>query len=563
LTPQQLPKPGDVVGGKYRIERTVGHGGMSVVFEVRHRITDKRFAVKWMLPEDSGDGEMVKRFVREAKVAGRCQHPNIVEVYDIDQDGGAFFIVMELLEGESLARRLDRVGRLTVGEACRLLIPCMEGLGVAHAAGIVHRDLKPANIFVSAARGREPERAMLLDFGVSQFTTLPGAISATHTKRGAVLGTPFYMPVEQLRGQRVDHRIDVYALGVTLFEALTGQRPFQAERYVDLVIKIAEQQPTRLETLVPGIPRGVVEIVSRAMAREAVDRYSTVAEMIVALQPYQHGFDDVATLSGTPAQHSVSQAAETPLASESLARQWAASASSTRRWRWLAVTVLGLLLVALAVVGARRRESAGEREAQPRAAAKSRAEQTGAEREGAQGSAAQSPAEPVRGGAAPLPPSAAESPASALSGSEPSGSVPSGSAPSGSAPSGSVPSGNAPSIAVPSVAAPPTAAASTPAPMPPPAASDLRPASPSAAAAASTSRSTGQGSARKPNVPADPGRTASPASSPNKGSAKQPAALGESPSPTPPPDVTSPAHDGEPIHDVEGPTPVPLDRSEF
>jgi serine/threonine-protein kinase len=557
LTPQQLPKPGDVVGGKYRIERTVGHGGMSVVFEVRHRITDKRFAVKWMLPEDSGDGEMVKRFVREAKVAGRCQHPNIVEVYDIDQDGGAFFIVMELLEGESLARRLDRVGRLTVGEACRLLIPCMEGLGVAHAAGIVHRDLKPANIFVSAARGREPERAMLLDFGVSQFTTLPGAISATHTKRGAVLGTPFYMPVEQLRGQRIDHRIDVYALGVTLFEALSGQRPFQAERYVDLVIKIAEQQPTRLETLVPGIPRGVVEIVSRAMAREAVDRYSTVAEMIVALQPYQHGFDDVATLSGTPTQHGVSQAAETPLASESLARQWAASASSTRRWRWLAITVLGLLLVALAVVGARRRESAEEREAQPRAAAKSRADRT-------QGNAARSPAEPVHGGAAPLPPSAAESPASALSGSAPSGSAPSGSVPSGSAPSGSAPSGNASSVAVPSVAAPPPAAPSTPAPMPPPAASDLRAASPSAAAAASTGRRTAPGPARKPNDPADSGRPANPALPPSKGSPKQPAALGESPSPTPPADVTSPAHDGEPaLRRVEGPTPVPLDRSEF
>jgi serine/threonine-protein kinase len=388
---------------------------------------------------------------------------------------------------------------------------------------------------------------MLLDFGVSQFTTLPGAISATHTKRGAVLGTPFYMPVEQLRGQRIDHRIDVYALGVTLFEALSGQRPFQAERYVDLVIKIAEQQPSRLETLVPGIPRGVVEIVSRAMAREAVDRYSTVAEMIVALQPYQHGFDDVATLSGTPAQHGVSQAAETPLASESLARQWAASASSTRRWRWLAITVLGLSLVALAVVGARRRESAEEREAQPRAAGKSRAART-------QGNAAQSPAEPVRGGAAPLPPSAAESPASA----------PSGSAPSGSAPSGSAPSGNASSVAVPSVAAPPPAAPSTPAPMPPPAASDLRAASPSAAAAASTGRRTAPGPARKPNDPADPGRPANPASPPSKGSPKQPATLGESPSPTPPADVTSPAHDGEPaLRRVEGPTPVPLDRSEF
>jgi serine/threonine-protein kinase len=563
LTPQQLPKPGDVVGGKYRVERTVGHGGMSVVFEVSHRITDKRFAVKWMLPEDSGDGDMVKRFVREAKVAGRCQHPNIVEVYDIDQDGGAFFIVMELLEGESLARRLERVGRLSVGEACRLLIPCMEGLGVAHAAGIVHRDLKPANIFVCAARGREPERAMLLDFGVSQFTTLPGAISATHTKRGAVLGTPFYMPVEQLRGQRIDHRIDVYALGVTLFEALSGQRPFHAERYVDLVIKIAEQEPTRLETLVPGIPRGIVEIVSRAMAREAVDRYSTVAELIVALQPYQHGFDDVAMLSGTRAQPWLSQAAETPLASESIARQWAASASSTRRWRWLAVTVLGLLLVALAAVGARRRQSTEEREAQPPAASKPRADRTNAEREGAQGSAAQTPAEPVRGGAAPLPPSAAESPASAPSGSAPSGSAPPGSAPSAIVPSGSAPSGNASSVAVPSVAAPLPAAPSTPAPMPPPAASDLRPASPSAAAAASTSRSTGQGSARKPNQPAEPGRGANLASPPSKGSPKQAAAPGESPSPAPQADVTSSAHEGEPIRHVEGPTPVPLDRSEF
>jgi tRNA A-37 threonylcarbamoyl transferase component Bud32 len=534
LTPQQLPKPGDVVGGKYRIERTVGNGGMSVVFEVSHRITDKRFAVKWMLPEDSADADMVKRFVREAKVAGRCQHPNIVEVYDIDQDGGAFFIVMELLEGESLARRLDRVGRLSVSETCRLLLPCMEALSVAHAAGIVHRDLKPANIFVCAARGREPERAKLLDFGVSQFATLPGAISATHTKRGAVLGTPLYMPVEQLRGQRVDHRIDVYALGVTLFETLSGQRPFQAERYVDLVLKIAEQEPPSLHALVPGLPRGLVEIVMRAMAREADARFASVAELHLALQPYQYGFEGSFALPGAAAQVPVNQQTiETPLAGESTARHWEARSASTRRWRWLALAVLSLLLAALAWLGSRR----SEREPQPPTAAKVPVSASDGQREGAQGGPAaapvqpQAPLEPVNS----VPPPAAAA-AMALETAEPAPAA---------APS--------PALGVAPTPAPTPSAAPTPDAVPTPSA----PPAPRATPVQVTAPQPVQ--VRKPSELRSPEQTAEankPASKPPAQRAAPPAAAShESVAP-------EPASEPAPRHSKE-PTPVPLDRSEF
>jgi eukaryotic-like serine/threonine-protein kinase len=158
----ELPKKGDLIAGKYAVEGVLGQGGMGAVFEVCHRLTGKRFAVKWLLPALTGHTDAVRRFMREAQVAGRVDHPNVVEVYDVGQDGNSFYMVMELLQGEPLSRRLDRVRRLGLDEACRILLPVMHGLHVAHGAGVIHRDLKPDNIYLPhAARDRGSEGAGL------------------------------------------------------------------------------------------------------------------------------------------------------------------------------------------------------------------------------------------------------------------------------------------------------------------------------------------------------------------------------------------------------------------
>jgi len=285
-SPSTLPKPGDIVAGKYRIEHTLGSGGMGVVYQVTHRVTGKRFALKWLLPEVATQADAAKRFIREAQVAGRFEHPNVVEVYDVGSDDGSFYMVMELLEGESLADRITRQGALTVADTCRLLIPCMRGVAEAHSAGIVHRDLKPANIFVCRPTKETPESAKVLDFGISKVEVLPGELSHSMTRTGVLMGTPYYMPLEQMRGRDVDHRVDVYAFGVVLYQVLAGELPFQADSFSDLVLLVASNTPHALDELVPGVPPGLAQVISRAMARDPADRYPDLQGLIDALAQF-------------------------------------------------------------------------------------------------------------------------------------------------------------------------------------------------------------------------------------------------------------------------------------
>jgi serine/threonine protein kinase len=280
------PQPGYVIGHKYRIERVLGQGGMGLVFEASHVVTAKRFAIKWLLSDRSNSDGAVARFVREAQVAGRCEHRNIVEVYDIDREGEAMFMVMELLKGESLAERLARGGALHASDACRLLLPCIEAVGEAHAAGIIHRDLKPANIFICQARGREPEMAKVLDFGVSRFASTQEAPMGVKTKDGTVIGTPFYMSPEQMRSQPIDLRADVYSMGITFYEVLSGVRPYNAHSYGDLLLKVADANPIPLGELVMGLPTGLVQIVDKAMSFDRNARFADMREFANALEAY-------------------------------------------------------------------------------------------------------------------------------------------------------------------------------------------------------------------------------------------------------------------------------------
>jgi len=332
-----IPQLGDTIGGKYRVERALGRGGMGAVFEVTHCVTQKHFAIKWLMSEPSSSNDAVTRFVREAQVAGRCEHRNIVEVYDIDRHNGQLFMVMELLKGESLAERLIRCSTgISYREACRLLVPCIEAIAEAHASGIIHRDLKPANLFISQARGREAEFAKVLDFGVSRFVTPDGHMDVSQqTRSGAIIGTPFYMAPEQMRGHSIDARADVYSMGVTLYETLAGTRPYDATSYGDLLLKVTEAKPKHIADVVPGLPRPLCDVVARAMATDPGKRFSSMNDLARALEPFSGiEYSNTSQLSWSVATQRMPLVSETPSVHE-LALSAGVNRSPRRVFLWM------------------------------------------------------------------------------------------------------------------------------------------------------------------------------------------------------------------------------------
>ena len=282
-----LPQPGDIVAGKYRIQRVIGSGGMSVVFGATHNLTHKRVAIKWLVAEPGVSSEdAAKRFMREARLAGHFQHPNVVQIYDFGENDGSFYMVMEWLEGESLAARLEheREKQLSFAKVCEYMIPCMRAMQRAHSAGIIHRDLKPANIFLCSGTADKPEHAKVLDFGISKLLTPQAQLGSLVTKSGMVIGTPHYLSPEQLRARTIDARTDIYGFGVILYQTLSGQLPFPADNFGDLAVQIAMGEPKPLRSLAPNVPDGAQELVARAMAREPADRFQDMAELISALE---------------------------------------------------------------------------------------------------------------------------------------------------------------------------------------------------------------------------------------------------------------------------------------
>lgn len=282
-----LPKPGDIVADKYAIERLLGRGGMGAVFEAVHLVTGKRVAVKWMLP-GLPQARMAERFMHEARATARIDHPCVVDIYDVGTAGDCVFLVMELLHGESLARRLEYAS-LTPTESVALLMPALRGIAAAHAQGVIHRDLKPDNIFLCTGPGGESRDCKVLDFGISKVESdRTRDLAMTHS--GVVMGTPYYMSPEQIRGlNQVDERGDVYALGVILYEMLTGAHPFEAQTYNALIVKIATSAPTPIGTLRPDIDRNLVAVVMKAISRQREQRFQSVTELALALEPFAGG----------------------------------------------------------------------------------------------------------------------------------------------------------------------------------------------------------------------------------------------------------------------------------
>lgn len=286
----------------------LGQGGMGAVYRCEHTVTGRKCAVKRLLPQYARDGEVVERFIRESRIAGALDHPGIVEVLDAGIDEEGAFLVMELLEGDSLEDAIDGA-KLTDGALCSHVRDALRALGVAHGAGIIHRDIKPANIFI--ARRGASTTVKILDFGISKLErSLDGAKSPHKklTRAGTVLGTPYFMAPEQARGSdNLDATSDLYSMGVVLFQGLSGELPFDAPNYNALLSAILSDDTPSLAKHRPDLPPGLVEVVRRAMDRSADKRFASANEMADALEPY-------CTLASRRAAHEIALAATLPAA---------------------------------------------------------------------------------------------------------------------------------------------------------------------------------------------------------------------------------------------------------
>jgi serine/threonine-protein kinase len=270
-------QPGTVVKERYRLEALLRRGGMGSVWKAHDLVTDAPVALKGLEPDIARDRVMVRRFLREAQAAQLLESPNVVRIFDYGVDDDQAFIAMELLDGEPLSERITRVGRLTPEEVLRFVSDIVRAIEPAHAAGIIHRDLKPDNVFI--CRG-EPEVAKVLDFGVAKVKK--GALwtgTGTATQTGLMLGTPYYMSPEQTQARPIDQRTDLWAIAVVTFEALLGQRPFDAETFGDLVIAICTA-PTPIPSRVGPVPAGFDEWFVRATQRDRARRFQTAGEML-------------------------------------------------------------------------------------------------------------------------------------------------------------------------------------------------------------------------------------------------------------------------------------------
>jgi serine/threonine protein kinase len=280
--PRGAPQPGDVLDGLYRIERLHAEGGMGLVYQGTLLSDGRLVAIKVLHAEVAKDETMVRRFEREAQAASRIGSPNIVEVLDFGAlPTGAPYLVMEFLEGESLDDRMKST--LAPAELLPIVIQLLEALDEAHHAGIIHRDLKPANVFlVPRGAGAQP-LVKVLDFGVSKIRG--GSFESELTAVGVVVGTPFYMAPEQAIPERpVDHRADLFAVGVILYRALSGRVPFPAISFADLIIKLVTETPPSLAQVAPGVDAGLSAIVRKAMARAPDERHQSARELAVALR---------------------------------------------------------------------------------------------------------------------------------------------------------------------------------------------------------------------------------------------------------------------------------------
>jgi len=270
--------------GNYQALSLLGEGGMGAVYLAEHPGIGRRVAIKVLKAELDHDPQLLTRFLNEARAANAIRHPNIIEVLDSGTtERGASYLVLELLEGESLSARIKRLSRLDERSAIEIAMQTASGLGAAHAKGIIHRDLKPDNLFVipeesDAAR----ERVKILDFGIAKLHMTAG--DSLKTRTGTLMGTPVYMSPEQCLGTKeVDHRSDIYSLGIIIYEMLAGRPPFVSEGFGELLSMHLHEKPGSLRAFAPQVSPEVEFAVVRMLAKKPEERYQSMAEVRAAL----------------------------------------------------------------------------------------------------------------------------------------------------------------------------------------------------------------------------------------------------------------------------------------
>jgi serine/threonine-protein kinase len=361
-------REGELLAGKYRVDRILGVGGMGVVVAAHHVDLDERVAIKFLLPDVLTDGQAVARFAREARAAVKIKSEHVAKVTDVGKlENGAPYMVMEYLDGIDLSAWLEQRGALPIEQAVEFVLQACEAIAEAHALGIVHRDLKPGNLFVT----RLPDGMLsvkVLDFGISKMTGLAGSGSGpAMTKTSALMGSPLYMSPEQMQSSRdVDARSDIWALGVILYELTSGTQPFTADTMPELVLKVVQgAAPRSIGKQRSEVPPGLEQVILRCLERDRARRFQGIGELAAALVTYgpRRAKVSVERISGVLRSAGLSASALVPPPSsdhEARAQSahteasWGKTASPKARAPWIALSAVGVALT-LAAIGWRVR----------------------------------------------------------------------------------------------------------------------------------------------------------------------------------------------------------------
>jgi serine/threonine-protein kinase len=356
---------GEILDGKYRVDRVIGVGGMGVVVAATHVQLNTQVALKFLLPDVLSDSKIVERFVREARSAVQIQSEHVARVSDVGTlPNGAPYMVMEYLEGQDLANTLAKSGTMAVERAVGYVLQACEAIAEAHSLGIIHRDLKPANLFLVQRHRREPI-VKVLDFGISKSND---AASLNLTKTASLMGSPYYMSPEQMRSARdADARSDIWAIGVILFELLSGTPPFQGETITELVVSVTQGKVPSVCDLRPDVPAGIADVIACCLQRDPKKRYADIGELAKELVPFGPPRSDVSmerisrilgaiSVSGRPlapdATGESAEAHEKPTL-QGTAAAWSNSQGSsraTRNWPIFVAAAAIISTAALAVI---------------------------------------------------------------------------------------------------------------------------------------------------------------------------------------------------------------------
>jgi hypothetical protein len=345
--PESPVAEGDVLAGKYRVDKVLGSGGMGLVVAATHLTLHQKVALKFLLPSALDQPDTKERFLREARAAVRLKSEHVAKVVDVGTlDDGAPYMVMEYLDGATLGQVLRQQGALPIVDAVGFVLQACEAVAEAHAAGIVHRDLKPENLFLTRRVDGQP-LVKVLDFGIAKTTGVDLQLSLTRTS--TIVGSPLYMPPEQLRSAKhVDARSDIWAMGAVLFELLTGRLPFMADSFSELCMKVAQDPPPKPSALRAEIAPEIDVVVLRCLEKEPGRRFQNVGDLAEALQPFapedardfaKRVTSVLAAGSWPPLQRAVPDSVPPPAkaATGTAWGQTSAGATKRRRLTWLGV----------------------------------------------------------------------------------------------------------------------------------------------------------------------------------------------------------------------------------